>query len=171
MFVMTKIDLVAASEWTKQKQRLEDSLTEIFRERNLPLPKVFPISSKALMDAAIEDEEDFKLENIRSSMFPILKEELMAMIVRAVALNYSSVGLYEAQGQVLKLHASISELLKVTAEEGKIFDQQLRNDKQAKQQELQEDWGNNSKKTKDTLSAIGNICNIVNMFHIIKSFF
>lgn len=162
MFVMTKIDLVAASEWTKQKQRLEDSLTEIFRERNLPLPKVFPISSKALMDAAIEDEEDFKLENIRSSMFPILKEELMAMIVRAVALNYSSVGLYEAQGQVLKLHASISELLKVTAEEGKKFDQQLRNDKQAKQQELQEDWGNNSKKTKDTLSAIGNICNIVN---------
>lgn len=162
MFVMTKIDLVAASEWTLQQQRLEDSLAEIFKARNLPSPKVFPISSKALMDAATEDEEDFKLENIRTSMFPILKDELMSMIVRAVALGRSSVGMYEAQGQVLKLHGSISDLLKVAAEEGKCLDQQLRSGKQTKQQELQEEWGNNSKKTKDTLSAIGNICNIVN---------
>lgn len=162
MFVMTKIDLVAASEWTLQQQRLEDSLAEIFKARNLPAPKVFPISSKALMEAATEDEEDFRLENIRTSMFPILKDELMSMIVRAVALGRSSVGMYEAQGQVLKLHGSISDLLKVAAEEGKSLDQQLRSDKQAKQQELQEEWGNNSKKTKDTLSAIGNICNIVN---------
>lgn len=162
MFVMTKIDLVAASEWTQQKQRLEDSLAEIFKARNLPSPKVFPISSRALMEAATEDEEDFRLENIRTSMYPILKDELMSMIVRAVALSHSSVGLYEAQGQVLKLHGSISDLLKAAAEEGKNLDQKLRSGKQAKQQELQEEWGNNSKKTKDTLSAIGNICNIVN---------
>ncbi len=161
MFVMTKIDLVAPSEWNKQKQRLEDSLAEIFKERKLPAPEVFPMSSKDLMGAAIEDEEKFKMENIESSMFPIFKNELSAIIVRAVALSHSSVGLYETQGQVLKLHGTIAELLKVAAEEGKDLDQQLRSAKQAKQQELQNEWGNSSQKTKDTLSEVGNICNIV----------
>lgn len=161
MFVMTKIDTVMPSVWTAQLNRIEESLATIFKERNLPAPTVFPISSKALMNAAEEDEEDFKMENIRTSMFPVVKDELMAMIVRTMALSHSSIALYESQGQILKTKTVITDLLKTTAEEGQHLDQQFRANKLAKQQELQNEWGENSRQTNGIANKISDICNIV----------
>ena len=161
MFVMTKIDTVMPSVWTAQLNRIEESLATIFKERNLPAPTVFPISSRALMNAAEEDEEDFKMENIRTSMFPVVKDELMAMIVRTMALSYSSIALYESQGQILKTKTVIADLLKTTAEEGQHLDQQFKADKLAKQQELQNEWGENSRQTSGIANKISDICNIV----------
>lgn len=162
MFVMTKIDTVMPSVWTAQLKRIEESLADIFAKRSLPSPTVYPISSKALMNAAEEDEEDFKMENIRTSMFPVVKDELTAMIVRAMAMSYTSVALYESQGQILKAKTTIADLLKATAEEGQNLDRQFRADKQAKQQELQDEWGKNSRQTNLIADQVANICNIVN---------
>ena len=161
MFVMTKIDTVMPSVWTAQLERIEESLASIFAKRNLPAPTVFPISSKALMNAAEEDEEDFKMENIRTSMFPVVKDELMAMIVRTMAMSHTSIALYESQGQILKAKTAITDLLKTTAEEGQHLDRQFRENKLAKQQELQDEWGRNSRQTNGIANKISDICNIV----------
>ena len=161
MFVMTKIDTVMASAWSVQKSRIEESLAAIFKERNLPAPTVFPISSKALMNAAEEDEEDFKMENIRTSMFPVVKDELMSMIVRTMAMSYTSIALYESQGHILKTRTVITDLLKTAAEDGQHLDQQFRANKLAKQQELQNEWGENSRQTSGIANKISDICNIV----------
>lgn len=161
MFVMTKIDTVMASAWAAQKSRIEESLAAIFKERHLPEPTVFPISSKALMDAAEEDEEDFKMENIRTSMFPVIKDELMAMIVRTMAMSHSSIALYEAQGQLLKARTVIVDLLKTAAEEGRHLDQQFKAGKLAKQQELQDEWGENSRQNNAIAQKVSDVCNIV----------
>lgn len=161
MFVMTKIDLVKPSEWTAQLRRLEESLADIYAERRLPVPVVYPISSKALMEAAKEDEDDFKMENVRTSMFPVLKDELMSMIVRAVVLSYTSNALDESDVHILKTKTVISDLLKTAAEEGQNLDRQFRASKLAKQQELQDEWGENSRQTRLLTEKVSNICNIV----------
>lgn len=161
MFVMTKIDMVMPSVWTTQLNRIKESLAAIFANRNLPAPTIFPISSKSLMNAAKEDEEDFKMENIRTSMFPVVKDELMAMIVRTIAMSHSSIALFESQGQILKAKTAIADLLKTTAEEGQHLDQQFKANKLAKQQELQNEWGENSRLTNTFANKITDICNIV----------
>ena len=161
MFVMTKIDTVMPSVWTVQLKRIEEGLASIFAKRNLPAPTVYPISSKALMDAAGEDEEDFKMENIRTSMFPVVKDELMSMIVRTMALSYTSIALHESQGQILKAKTVITDLLKTTTEEEQNMDRQFRASKLAKQQELQSEWGEESRQNKAIADKISNICNIV----------
>lgn len=161
MFVMTKIDTVVSSVWKTQLNRIEESLATIFAERKLPAPTVFPISSRALMNAAEEDEEDFKMVNIRDSMFPAVKDELMSMIVRTMAMSHTSIALYESQGQILNTKTVITNLLKAAAEEGQHLDQQFKENKLAKQQELQKEWGENSRQTNDIANEISQICNIV----------
>lgn len=161
MFVMTKIDTVMPSVWTAQLNRIEESLATVFAKRNLPAPTVFPISSKALMNAAEEDEKDFKMENIRKSMYPVVKDELMSMIVRTMAMSYTSIALYESQGHILKTRTVITDLLKTAAEDGQHLDQQFRANKLAKQQELQNEWGENSRQTSGIANKISDICNIV----------
>ena len=161
MFVMTKIDTVVSSVWTAQLNRIEESLATIFAERELPAPTVFPISSRALMNAAEEDEEDFRMVNIRDSMFPAVKDELMSMIVRTMAMSHTSIALYESQGQILNTKTVITNLLKAAAEEGQHLDQQFKENKLAKQQELQKEWGENSRQTNDIANEISQICNIV----------
>lgn len=161
MFVMTKIDTVVSSVWKTQLNRIEESLATIFAERKLPAPTVFPISSRALMNAAEEDEEDFKMVNIRDSMFPAVKDELMSMIVRTMAMSHTSIALYESQGQILNTKTVITNLLKAAAEEGQYLDQQFKDNKLAKQRELQKEWGENSRQTNDIANKISQICNIV----------
>lgn len=161
MFVMTKIDIVKPSEWTIQRERLIESLTEIYSKRGLPAPNVYPISSKALMNAAEEEDDDFKMENVQSSMFPVLKDDLMSMIVHSIAMSYTSLALYECQGHILKVKTVITDLLKTVAEEGRALDQQFRASKLAKQQELQDEWGHNSRQTRIIIDKVSNICNIV----------
>ena len=117
MFVMTKIDTVTPAEWTSLLRRTEESLVnEIFKPRKLSYPTIFPVSGKTLRDAAEEEDADFKAEDIRMSGFSFVKEELMTMIVKAVALSHTSVALYESQNQVLKAKAVIADLLKVSAD-------------------------------------------------------
>lgn len=161
MFVMTKIDTVVPNVWKTQLNRIEESLATIFAERELPAPTVFPISSRALMNAAEEDEEDFRMVNIRDSMFPAVKDELMSMIVRTMAMSHTSIALYESQGQILNTKTVITNLLKAAAEEGQYLDQQFKDNKLAKQRELQKEWGENSRQTNDIANKISQICNIV----------
>lgn len=161
MFVMTKIDTVAPSEWTSQLRRTEESLSELFKSHKLQPPTVYPISSTVLREAADEDEVDFRVENMRVSMFPAIKDELMRMITKAVALTHTSLALYESQNHIIKVRTYISDLLKTSAEAGQQLDQQFKNEKMALQTKLQQDWGADSVKKKQLADDISRVCNNV----------
>ena len=143
MFVMTKIDTVTPSEWTSQLRRTEESLSALFMSRKLPSTTVYPISSTILREAADEDELDFRVENMRASMFPAIKAELMRMITKAVALTHTSLALYESQNQIIKVRTYINDLLKASSESGQQLDMQLKNQKLALQTKLQQEVCNN----------------------------
>ena len=158
---MTKIDTVAPSEWTSQLRRTEESLSELFKSHKLQPPTVYPISSTVLREAADEDEVDFRVENMRVSMFPAIKDELMRMITKAVALTHTSLALYESQNHIIKVRTYISDLLKTSAEAGQQLDQQFKNEKMALQTKLQQDWGADSVKKKQLADDVSRVCNNV----------
>lgn len=161
MFVMTKIDTVTPSEWTTQLHRSEEKLSELFKSLNLDTPTIFPISSKTLKDAVSETDEEFKVDNIRTSMFPVVKDELMLLITKSVALSHTSVALYESQAQILKIKSVVSDLLKVSAGQGQTLERDMRDGKMALQAKLQQEWGEKSQKMIDLSDDITRICNNV----------
>ena len=160
MFVMTKIDTVATSEWTSLLHRTEDKLSELFRSLELDSPTIFPVSSKALRKAS-ETDGDFRENYINTSMFPTIKDELNSVITKAVALSHSSVALYEAKNQILRIKTMVADLLRVSAQQGQELEQSLRNEKLALQQKLQQAWGINSSNMKMLSDDVVRICNNV----------
>lgn len=160
MFVMTKIDTVATSEWTSLLHRTEDKLSELFRSLELDSPTIFPVSSKALRKAS-ETDGDFRENYINTSMFPTIKDELNSVITKAVALSHSSVALYEAKNQILRIKTMVADLLRVSAQQGQELEQSLRNEKLALQQKLQQEWGINSSNMKMLSDDVVRICNNV----------
>lgn len=161
MFVMTKIDTVAPSEWTSQLRRTEESLSELFKYHKLPSPTVYPISSTILREAADEEEVDFRVENMRVSMFPAIKDELMRIITKAVALTHTSFALYESQNHVIKVRTYINDLLKASAEAGQQLDLKFKNEKLALQTRLQQEWGTGSIQNKQLADDVSRVCNNV----------
>lgn len=161
MFVMTKIDTVAPSEWTSQLRRTEESLSKLFAARKQSSPTVYPISSITLREAADEDEADFREENLRVSMFPALKDELMRMITKTIALTHTSFALYESQSHVIKVRTYINDLLKASTEAGHQLDLRFKNEKLALQTRLQQEWGSGSIQNKKLAEDVSRVCNNV----------
>lgn len=161
MFVMTKIDTVAPSEWTAQLRRTEESLSDLFKSHKLLTPTVYPISSTVLREAADEDELDFRVENMRVSMFPAIKDELMRMITKAVSLTHTSFALYESQNHIIKVRTYINDLLKASIETGQQLDQQFKNEKIALQTKLQHEWGAGSAQSRQLADDVTRVCNNV----------
>lgn len=161
MFVMTKIDMYKASEWSTQLERTKESLGKLFAQYNKPAPDVFPMSSVLLAEAAKEEEPDFREENVKTSMFPAVKDELMRNICKAVGLTYTSRALYEAQAQIIKVRKVATELLQAASDEGKQLDQNLSNEKRQMQQRLESEWVKNSAKNHEVADEVSAICNNV----------
>lgn len=161
MFVMTKIDMYKASEWSIQLERTKESLGKLFAQYEKPAPEVYPMSSVLLAEAAKEEEPDFREENVKTSMFPAVKDELMRIICKAVGLTYTSRALYESQAQIIKVRKVATELLQAASDEGKQLDQNLANEKRQMQQRLESEWGKNSAKNREVADEISAICSNV----------
>lgn len=158
MFVMTKIDMYKASEWSIQLERTKESLSKLFAQYKKPAPEVYPMSSVLLAEAAKEEDVDFREENVRTSMFPVVKDELMYIICKAVGLTYTSMALYESQAQIIKVRKVATELLQTASDEGKQLDKNLANDKRQILQRLEGEWGENSAKNHQVADEISAIC-------------
>lgn len=161
MFVMTKIDMYKASEWSSQLERTKESLGKLFAQYKKPAPEVYPMSSVLLAEAAEEEDIDFREENVKSSMFPAVKDELMHIIFKAVGLTYTSRALYESQAQIIKVRKVATELLQAASDEGKQLDQKLADDKRQIQLRLESEWGENSAKNRQVADEISAICSNV----------
>lgn len=161
MFVMTKIDTVTPSEWVTQLRRTEENLSKLFIARKLQPPTIYPISSTTLRDVAEEDDEEFKTDGIQASLFPIIKNELMALITKTVALGRSSIAIYESHNHIQKTLDFIGDLLKVSAEEGQQLNEQFMQNKIGLENELHENWSCNSPQYRQLTEDVNCICNNV----------
>lgn len=161
MFVMTKIDMYKASEWSVQLERTKESLGKLFATYKKPAPEVYPMSSVLLAEAAKEEEPDFREENVKSSLFPAVKDELMRVIFKAVGLTYTSSALYESQAQIIRARQVVTELLQTASNEGKQLDQRIAQDKKNLQQQLENEWGESSVRNRELADEISALCNNV----------
>lgn len=161
MFVMTKIDTVEPSVWTSQLRRTEESLSEMFVERKLDSPTIYPISAVTMKKAVQTSSENIRNARISKSLFPNLKDELMRIITKSVALTYTTFALYETQNHVIKVRAYIGDMLKASAEAGQQMDAQFKNEKLALQAQLQQEWGAGSTQSKQLADDVARVCNNV----------
>lgn len=161
MFVMTKIDMYKASEWSAQLERTKESLAKLFAQRNMPAPDVYPMSSVLLAEAAKEEEPDFREENVKTSMFPAVKDGLMRIILKAVGLTFTSRAICESQNHIIKARKVVTDLLQTASNEGKQLDQQLAQEKSHLRQRLEEEWGSNSARNREVADEISALCSNV----------
>lgn len=161
MFVMTKIDMYKASEWSVQLERTKESLAKLFANYEKPAPEIYPMSSVLLAEAAKEDEPDFREENVKSSLFPAVKDELMHIIFKAVGLTYTSSALYESQAQIIKVRQVATDLLQAASNEGKLLDLHIAQEKKNLQQQLEKEWGESSARNRELANEISALCNNV----------
>lgn len=161
MFVMTKIDMYTSEKWNTQLARTEDSLGTLFAEYRKTPPEVFPMSSKLLSDASQEDDADFKAENVKESMFPTIKDELMHIVLKAVCLTHNAKSLYESQAHIIKVREVVKGLLDAANSQGQQLDYRFREEKIQLQQRLESEWGGQSARNREIADEITAICNSV----------
>ena len=171
LFVMTKIDLFTPEKVKDLLTRDMEILKEIYAKRNLPAPQICPVSSKTLMDAAIEDDMEFRQANYEESLFPKMKDKLMATIYRAVGLLRSGIALTEMANQINKVNSVIVDMIKATVEDSQTLQREFEEKKRRLQERLQEDWGTESNKFSSMMNEITAIRNsVTNRVQQITSF-
>lgn len=161
MFVMTKIDTVEPSVWASQLRRTEESLSEIFVGRKLYPPTIYPISAITMKKAVQTSSENLRNARISKSLFPNLKEELMRIITKSVALTHTTFALYETQNHIIKVRAYIGDMMKASAEAGQQLDVQFKNEKMELQAQLQQEWGAGSVQSRQLADDVSCVCNNV----------
>lgn len=161
LFVMTKIDLYTPEKVKEQIERDRQILKDIYGQRNLPAPQICPVSSKTLMDSAIEDDAAFKQANYEESLFPKMKDNLMITFYRAIGLLRSGIALTETANHVNKVNSVIVDMIKATVEDSQKLQKEFEEKKMHLQERLQKDWGADSNKFSSTMNEITAICNSV----------
>lgn len=147
--------------WNAILKRNENLLADIYATKGMSRPKIMPVSSKGLMDAASEDDDLEAELNLESSLFPQVKAELIKMMFRKVGLLRTGFALSEAVNHVNKVQNFVNEMIRVCAvDAAKEFDAISRR-KMNLQQSLQNDWGLQSQKRYETMNQIGNVCGSV----------
>ena len=161
LFVMTKIDLYTPDKVKEQLERDRDILKDIYGKRNLPAPQICPVSSMTLMDAATEDDSDFKQANYEESLFPKMKDNLMITIYRAVGLLRSGIALSETANHINKVNNVIVDIIKSTVEDSQKLQKEFEGKKTRLQERLQKEWGEESSRFTSKMNDITAICNSV----------
>ncbi len=162
MFVMTKIDCFDESHWVTQISRTETLLKDFFGKRCYSIPKVFPIASTTLFDAAKEEEADAKEELVAFSYFPAVYAELQRVMYITVGLSRTNFAWNEASKQKVKALSSLDEQLKMISTTSKEEQQEIMNKKNALKQAFEKLWGPSSQKRKEVMQEIQNIISGVN---------
>ncbi len=161
LFVMTKIDLYTPDKVKEQLERDRDILKDIYGKRNLPAPQICPVSSMTLMDAATEDDSDFKQANYEESLFPKMKDNLMITIYRAVGLLRSGIALSETANHINKVNNVIVDIIKSTVEDSQKLQKEFEGKKTRLHERLQKEWGEESSRFTSKMNDITAICNSV----------
>ncbi len=154
MFVMTKIDCFDESHWVTQISRTETLLKDSFGNKCYTMPKVYPMASTTLSEAAKEKEADAKKEMVEFSYFPDVYEELLRVMYITVGLSRTRFAWNEANKQKNKALSSIDEQLKMISASSKKEQEKVREKKIALRQAFEKLWGPSSTKRKEVMQEV-----------------
>ena len=154
MFVMTKIDCHDQAHWINQISRCETLLKEAFERSCYTMPKVFPIASLTLFDAAQEDDADARDELIEFSYFRDLQAELLRLMYQTVGLSRTQFAYDEALKQKQRTLASIDEQLKMIESTTKEEQESIREEKVKRKTVFEQTWGPASTKRKEVMQEV-----------------
>ena len=105
LFVMTKIDLFNEEVWTVVLKRNEELLSQIYAEKKMTPPNIYPVSSKFLMDVSTGKIELLRDVKLRKSRFNELKEQLLLLCYKTIGLSQTSIALHEIRNHFSKAKA------------------------------------------------------------------
>lgn len=157
MFVMTKIDCFDEEHWVTQISRTETLLKESFQKSCYTTPKVLPIASTTLFEAANEKEADAKEEQIEFSYFPAVYSELMKVMYTTVGLSRTRFAWNESIKQKTRVLSSLDEQCKMITCSSKEEQDKIREKKVLLRKEFEELWGPSSIKRKEVMKEIEEI--------------
>lgn len=161
LFVMTKIDMYSNDVIENIIARDEELLALVYAEKELEAPKIYPVSSALLSRVSTGKIEKLKESNLRNSCFPQLKEQLLYTIYKTVGLQQTGMALREVADHTVKSKTVIEDILKVTIANNAEEQQRIESQKAERQNQLNAQWGTQSKLRKSAQKEIYDICNSV----------
>lgn len=161
LFVMTKIDMYTEDDCEKIIARNEELLALIFAEKNMKAPRIYPVSSTALMNASVGKVEALRASNYRNSHFPEMKEQLFLLSYKAIGSLRAGMAIQEIRNFFGKAKTVIEDMLKVTAAENAQEQMRVNTQKQELQNRMRSEVGVDSRKWNETKDNIAAICNSV----------
>lgn len=152
-FIQTKIDAFDREHWGRVMERNRDILAARFGER-LPAPRVWPVSSRNLRNAAAaESHEDAELY-LMISRHGELSDALRAFLLKVAGWGRSSEAVILAE----RYHASSSQTLAARAASLSETSDQTRTQAQTlaarRKQEFEENWGERGQKKRELLEGV-----------------
>ncbi len=161
LFVMTKIDMYSSDVIENMIARDEELLALVYAEKELEAPKIYPVSSALLTRVSTGKIEKLKESNLRNSCFLQLKEQLLYTIYKTVGLQQTGMALREVADHTVKSKTVIEDILKVTIANNAEEQQRIESQKAERQNQLNAQWGTQSKLRKSAQKEIYDICNSV----------
>lgn len=159
MFVMTKVDTVSEDSWVQLLRRNETLLKDAFAEQCYNTPKVFPISSVMLFNAALEEDAEEKKWMLEDSLFPEAKEELISLVARALAFSRNTNAFERTKEYYKQTIMTIEEQLKMLTVKTTEEQQKLKDSKNELIKLFEEDWGRGSTKRNEIIQKVNLILN------------
>lgn len=158
LFVITKSDRYDKNTRNTIISRNEEILKDIFEARQLKVPHIYPISSKLLQDASNDDDADERAESLDESGYKIVEVQLMRLIFRAVGLLRTDNALTTSVSHVNNTRKLIEDYIKACIADEQQILQHVESEKHRLQQEFQNENGTVSKKYKEILQEVTDIC-------------
>lgn len=151
-FIQTRIDVLNAEKWEELLSRNEQVLRERFGNR-LADPRVWPISSKLLMEAAATGKARYEGASRHQELAAALKAFLfrVAGLSRAASALVVAGQYYDSARQVLL--GRVADLLSQSKEQRESVQQRMAERKQA----FDADWGERGAKRQELMKALQQI--------------
>lgn len=161
LYVMTKIDMFNEDVYETIIARNEELLALIYAEKNLQAPKIYPVSSTALMKSSTGKVEALRMSNYRNSHFEEFKDQLLLLCYKAIGITRTGMAIQEIRNHFGKSKTVIEDTLKVVAANNAQEQANVIAQKQELQNRLRNELGANSRQWNETKDNIVAICNSV----------
>jgi len=158
LFVITKSDRFKEEDRIAIISRDEEILAGIYAERNLKAPRIYPVSSSALMGASQKRIEKMRKASLSASGFSAIESQLMRLIYRAVGLLRTDNAISASVNYVNRVNQIIGDILQTCKSDSDAIMRQVEQDKGRVQAEFQKKWNAQGEQRTEIMNRISQIC-------------
>lgn len=158
LFVITKSDRFKEEDRIAIISRDEEILAGIYADRNLKAPRIYPVSSSALMGASQKRIEKMRKASLSASGFSEIESQLMRLIYRAVGLLRTDNAISASVNYVNRVNQIIGDILQTCKADSDAIMRQVEQDKGRVQAEFQRKWNAQGEQRTEIMNKISQIC-------------